>query len=212
MQIWSHNGEVISKRLRERYFEAILRQDIAFFDNVGAGEVTTRIQTDTREFGHTCGQRFILTISTDLVQQGISEKLAMCCNLLSTFIASFLLAYIRSWRLALAMSSIVPCIAVMGVILINFESRYLLMARQYVSEGGSLAEEVISTIRTAQAFGTQKVLADLYDTYIDKSKKAEEQAAAWRGGSYALFFFVLYSAYALAFSFGTTLINKGHGQ
>ena len=35
-------------------FQAVLRQDIAYFDGVGAGEVTTRIQTDTREFIPSC--------------------------------------------------------------------------------------------------------------------------------------------------------------
>ena len=48
MYFWVYTGEVGSKRLREQYLKSILRQDIAFFDNVGAGEVTTRIQTDTR--------------------------------------------------------------------------------------------------------------------------------------------------------------------
>lgn len=50
MWIWVYTGEVGSKRLREAYLRAILRQDIAYFDKVGAGEVATRIQTDTREF------------------------------------------------------------------------------------------------------------------------------------------------------------------
>lgn len=49
MTIWVYTAEMSSKRLRERYLAAILRQDIAFFDDVGAGEVATRIQTDTRE-------------------------------------------------------------------------------------------------------------------------------------------------------------------
>ena len=49
MYIWVYTGEVNAKRVRERYLQAVLRQDIAFFDNVGAGEVATRIQTDTRE-------------------------------------------------------------------------------------------------------------------------------------------------------------------
>lgn len=52
MYIWVYTGEVNAKRLRENYLQAVLRQDIAYFDNVGAGEVTTRIQTDTREFPH----------------------------------------------------------------------------------------------------------------------------------------------------------------
>lgn len=48
MQTWVYTGEVASKRARENYLKAVLRQDIAFFDNVGAGEIATRIQTDTR--------------------------------------------------------------------------------------------------------------------------------------------------------------------
>ena len=48
MNIWVYTGEVNAKRIRERYLQAVLRQDIAFFDKVGAGEVATRIQTDTR--------------------------------------------------------------------------------------------------------------------------------------------------------------------
>ena len=52
MACWVYTGEVNAKRVRERYLQAVLRQDIAFFDSVGAGEVATRIQTDTREFTH----------------------------------------------------------------------------------------------------------------------------------------------------------------
>lgn len=49
MTVWTYTGEVNARRIRERYLQAILRQEIAYFDDVGAGEVATRIQTDTRE-------------------------------------------------------------------------------------------------------------------------------------------------------------------
>ena len=110
------------------------------------------------------------------------------------------------------MSSILPCIASIGMVMNKFVSKYLLLSRGYVSAGGSLAEEVISTIRTAQAFGTQNALGDIYDTHVAKAGKVDDKAAVLRGGGLAFFFFVLYSAYGLAFSFGTTLINEGHGQ
>lgn len=48
MIIWTWTGEKNARRIRELYFKAILRQEIAYFDKLGAGEVTTRIQTDTR--------------------------------------------------------------------------------------------------------------------------------------------------------------------
>ncbi|PSR94662.1 hypothetical protein PHLCEN_2v4394 [Hermanssonia centrifuga] len=192
MYTWSYTGEVNAMRLRERYLEAILRQDVAYFDNVGAGEVTTRIRTDTH-----------------LVQQGTSEKVALSASFVSSFFTGMILAYIRSWRLALALSSMIPAIAIAGAFMNYFISRYKQISLKYSAAAGSIAEEVISTVRTAHAFGTQETLADVYDGPIDKSRAISLKSAIWQGGGMAVLLFVIYSGYALAFSFGTTLINKG---
>ncbi|PPQ83491.1 hypothetical protein CVT25_006981 [Psilocybe cyanescens] len=193
MHIWTYTGEINARRVRERYLRAVLRQDIAFFDHVGPGEVATRIQTDTH-----------------LVQQGTSEKVALVANFAGAFVAGFALAYARSWRLALALSSILPCIALAGTVMTVFAVRYKQASLKHVAEGGSLAEEVISTVRTAQAFGTQSILAGLYNFDIQKALKVDMKASVANGAGLGLFFFVLYSAYGLAFSFGTTLVNSGH--
>lgn len=103
------------------------------------------------------------------------------------------------------------------------------LSLKHVAEGGNLAEEVISTVRTAHAFGAQAVLATLYDGFINKSLRVDMKAAVWHGSGLGVFFFVIYSSYALgsfvcfphissannlfvAFYFGTTLINQGHGE
>ncbi|KIJ54732.1 hypothetical protein M422DRAFT_200639 [Sphaerobolus stellatus SS14] len=191
MIIWVNNGEKMAKRIRERYLQAVLRQDIAFFDNVGAGEIATRIQTDTH-----------------LVQQGTSEKVALVVQFLAAFVTGFVLAYIRSWRLALAISSILPVIGITGGLMNTVVSKYHQLSRQAVAEGGTLAEEVISTIRTAQAFGSQTVLSSLYDTHVIKARNVDAKAAFVHGGGLGVFFFVIYSSYSLAFSFGTTLLLR----
>ncbi|KAG2338495.1 P-loop containing nucleoside triphosphate hydrolase protein [Suillus weaverae] len=192
MAVWTYTGEVNAKRIRERYLQAVLRQEIAYFDDVGAGEVATRIQTDTH-----------------LVQQGISEKVPIVVSFLFAFITGFVLAYARSWRLALALTSILPCIAITGAVMNKFVSKYMQMSLNHVAKGGSLAEEVISTVRTAQAFGAQKFLSSLYDKHVNGSRIADSRGAIWHGGGLACFFFIIYCAYALAFDFGTTLINEG---
>jgi ATP-binding cassette, subfamily B (MDR/TAP), member 1 len=46
---WAFTSEVNSKRIRKAYLRAVLRQDIAFFDNVSPGEIATHIQADTRK-------------------------------------------------------------------------------------------------------------------------------------------------------------------
>ncbi len=71
------------------------------------------------------------------------------------------------------------------------------LSLKHVAEGGNLAEEVISTIRTAQAFGTQATLTGLYNVFIDKSLKVDMKAATWHGGCLGVFFFVIYAAYGL---------------
>ncbi len=72
MTTWQWTGERNSRRIREKYLAAVLRQDIAYFDDLGAGEVATRIQSDQ-----------------NLVQAGISEKCAMVVQYLATFITGF---------------------------------------------------------------------------------------------------------------------------
>ncbi|EIN12716.1 P-loop containing nucleoside triphosphate hydrolase protein [Punctularia strigosozonata HHB-11173 SS5] len=195
MVVWVYTGEVNAKRLRERYLRAVLRQDIAYFDNLGAGEVATRIQTDTH-----------------LVQEGISEKVALIVVSISAFITGFILAYVRNWRLALALTSIIPCISIAGGVMNAFMSKYMQISLKHIAEGGTLAEEVISNIRTAQAFGTQPILSSIYGEHVNNANKVELKDAAWQGGGVAVFFFIIYSSYALAFDFGTTLINEHHAN
>lgn len=61
----------------------------------------------------------------DLVQQGMSEKVALSVSFIAAFITGFVLAYIRSWRLALALSSILPCIAIAGGVMNKFITKYM---------------------------------------------------------------------------------------
>ena len=44
---FSYIGQVLTQRIRGAYLRAVLRQNIAFFDNLGAGEITSRIAGDT---------------------------------------------------------------------------------------------------------------------------------------------------------------------
>ncbi|KAJ7690830.1 P-loop containing nucleoside triphosphate hydrolase protein [Mycena rosella] len=75
-------------------------------------------------------------------------------------------------------------------------------------QGGTLAEETISTIRIAHAFGTQETLATLYDEFVTKARQVDIKAAATQGGGFGAFYFAIFSSYGLAFSYGVRLINR----
>ena len=108
MLTWVYTAEVTAKRIRERYLQATLRQNIAYFDKVGAGEVATRIQTDTH-----------------LIQQGISEKVALVASFFAAFVTGFVLAYIRNARLAGVLTVMLPCIGITGAVMNKRVSTYM---------------------------------------------------------------------------------------
>jgi ATP-binding cassette subfamily B (MDR/TAP) protein 1 len=81
-----------------------------------------------------------------------------------------------------------------------------------VAQGGSFAEEVISTIRTAKAFGNQSRLGAVYDSHVAQSYIADVKGAMVTGVGISCFFFFVYGSYGLAFNFGTTLLLHGYGN
>lgn len=87
---------------------------------------------------------------------------------------------------------------------IDAKSRSEMMA--HIGEGGNLAEEVFSAVRTVHAYGAQRKLADLYDFSNRKARKSAAKGVWAATGSVTVYYFVFYSAYALAFFFGTKLV------
>ena len=185
-------GENITKRIREEYLRAIMRQNIAYFDKLGAGEVTTRITSDT-----------------NLIQDGISEKVGLALQALATFISAFTIAFIKDWKLALILSSILP--AMMGSLgfISTFLQKFTKETLTAYSQGGTLVEEVVSSIRVTQSFGTQEKLAQLYDKSLEDSEKAGFKKSLSLGVMLGSLFFIMYSAYALAFWEGSRLLVRG---
>ena len=192
MGIWVYTGETITLRIRRNYLRAILHQDVSYFDRLGAGEITTRIQSDIQ-----------------LIQEGISDKLPTMFTFISTFVAGFVVAYIRSWKLALVMTSILPCIIITAVVLNIFVAKYQQVELQHVARAASLAEESLSTVRTAKAFGIEALLSSLYNQRNKEATYASQRRAIASGFGLGSFFFCIYSAYALAFYFGSKLVANG---
>ncbi|CAG8514236.1 2992_t:CDS:2, partial [Diversispora eburnea] len=155
MAAWVYTGERIARQIRERYLRAILRQNIAYFDKIGAGEITTRITSDTH-----------------LVQDGISEKFAMAFQYFVQFIASFFIAFFKSWKMTLVICCLIPLVVITSGVINKLSSLYSKRTSDFYSQSGSIAEEAFSTIRTVAAFGAQKKLSKLYDYHL-KDAKAE---------------------------------------
>ncbi|KAK4456597.1 P-loop containing nucleoside triphosphate hydrolase protein [Cladorrhinum samala] len=187
-----YTGEHISAKVREHYLESCMKQNIGFFDKIGAGEVTTRITSDT-----------------NLIQDGISEKVGLTLQAVATFVAAFVIGFISYWKLTLIlMSTVVALLLVMGT-----GSKFIVkFSRQNIAayaQGGSVAEEVISSVRNSLAFGTQDRLAKQYDVHLTRAEFFGFKLKSALGCMVAGMMLILYLNYGLAFWMGSRFLVDG---
>jgi len=190
-----YTGEHISQKIREQYLGAILRQNIGFFDKLGAGEITTRITADT-----------------NLIQEGISEKIAITLYALATFITAFVIGFIKNWKLTLILISTVLAITLCMGIGSRFVVKYSKVSLQSYAVGGSIAEEVLSSIRNTTAFSTQDKLAKQYDAHLAVAEKwgfKQKIVMAWM---VACMMCIIYLNYGLAFWQGSRFLVSGDAK
>ena len=187
-----YTGEHISAKIREHYLESCMRQNIGFFDKVGAGEVTTRITADT-----------------NLIQDGISEKVSLTLAAIACFITAFVIGFASYWKLTLILcSTVVALLLNMGI-----GSRFILkngkQSLEAYAQGGSLADEVVSSIRNAIAFGTQDRLARQYDTHLGRAELFGFRLKASLATMVAGMMLILFLNYGLAFWQGSAFLMTG---
>ncbi|PWN49562.1 putative ABC multidrug transporter [Violaceomyces palustris] len=193
MALWSYTAEKICTRIREAYLRSILRQEIAFFDDFGPGEIASRIRTDIH-----------------LIQGGISEKVPTSVMYLATFVSAFAVAFSRSWRLSLVLLPITPCIFLTGAVMSVVTRKAKEVELEGTAKGASRAEEVFSSIRTAKAFGKESVMLKQYDDCNEQTTIQGAKIGTLQGIGVGCLLFIIYSGYALAFFYGSKLIARGN--
>ncbi|KLT43566.1 P-loop containing nucleoside triphosphate hydrolase protein [Cutaneotrichosporon oleaginosum] len=187
MLIWTYTSEAQSRRVRERYLQAV-----AYFDDFGAGALAARIQTDTH-----------------LVQVATGEKIAILAQTFSTFVTGHVVAYARNARIAGVLTVLLPLQVVVGATMGRLMPKAVMGALAFVAKAGSVAEEAISSIRTVHAFKTESIMARRFDGIAMQARKAGIKCAVIQGVGVGTSFFVSYIAYAIAFAYGGRLVSEG---
>ena len=185
-------GSNITSKIRENYLRAILRQNIGFFDKLGAGEITTRITADTNQ-----------------IQDGISEKVGLTLTALATFVTAFVIGFIKNWKLTLILSStVVSIVCIMGFGSI-FMIKYSKIGLESYALGGTIADEVFTSIRNTTAFSTQAKLAKQYDKHLAVAQVAGSRSRVSLGFMIGGLMGVIYLNYGLSFWEGSRLLVAG---
>lgn len=185
-------GNRITTRLRSAYLEALLRQNIAFLDSLGAGEVAARITADM-----------------NLVQDGISQKVGLALSGLGAFFASLVIAFVKSWRLALVMLCLPVTITIWMVITGTSMKKEMVASSKLHASTASFAEEAISSINNVAAYGLQRRFAERYKSSLVPATRSDFKAKSFMGLLIGGMMGLTLSAFALACWAGSRFMAAG---
>jgi ATP-binding cassette subfamily B (MDR/TAP) protein 1 len=191
MAIFVYTSEKQCHKIRKEYLKAVMRQNIAWFDTVGAGEVSTRITSDTL-----------------LIQDAIGEKLPLAASQAASFLGGFGIAFWRSWKMTLVLMSVIPLITISSGIMNVINAKFQTRIQNLYSKSGNIAEESIAAARTITSFNAQEKVSKRYNESLAGARKEGIKKSVTSGIGLGALLLFLYLSYSLAFWFGHILLRN----
>uniref|UniRef100_A0A8C5JL82 Phosphatidylcholine translocator ABCB4 n=1 Tax=Junco hyemalis TaxID=40217 RepID=A0A8C5JL82_JUNHY len=177
------------KKIREKFFHAIMRQEIGWFDVNDVGELNTRLLDDVSK-----------------INDGIGDKVGLLFQALTTFVTGFIVGLIRGWKLTLVILAVSPVLGLSAALWAKVLSAFTDKEQAAYAKAGAVAEEVLAAIRTVIAFGGQEKEIKRYHKNLEDAKRMGIRKAITANISMGAAFLLIYASYALAFWYGTTLV------
>lgn len=178
---WSLFGERVVRRLRHRYLSALLRQDLAYFETLPAGDIAARLDAD---------------LAT--VQAGTSEKVGIVIQSVSYFVAAYVVAFLKDARLAGILVSLVPCFFFMTLGGNYFTKKYAGRVSDGTTRATAIASESLAHMRLIKVFGAAGRVESIYVGHLRSIQGAAVGKFLTASVQMGLLYLIAYCASAVA--------------
>ncbi|CAI5980889.1 unnamed protein product [Closterium sp. NIES-65] len=193
---WMHTGERQSARVRRLYLQALLRQEVAFFDlEACSGELVNRVSSDVL-----------------LLQDAISEKVGNCIHYFSTFVCGFIVGFTSVWQLALVILAVCPLIIATGGIYAAVLTGLMTQGEKAYTEAGKIAEQAVGQVRTVQSYVAEDRTVEAYGRALRDTFKLGVKGGLAKGVGLGAIYGLMFASFALMFWFSGLLIAQGIGN
>ncbi|KAL4713463.1 hypothetical protein ACJJTC_010448 [Scirpophaga incertulas] len=176
-------------RVKEKFLQAVLRQDIPWYDLNTTMNFATKVSDDVEKY-----------------REGIAEKVPMLIYLVMSFVFAVIISFCYGWLLTLIILSCTPIIIASTALVAKIQSSLTTQELKAYSIAGVIAEEVLSAIRTVVAFGGEQKEILRYSTRLEPANKMGTKKGVYSGVGSGFMWLIIYATYALSFWYGVGLI------
>lgn len=180
---------IMTKDLKKKWFEALLRQDIRYFDvNQSSGEAS------------------LISKNGKLFAKGVGRKMGEGIQMTMAFFASMVYAFYSSWKASFVILGVTPVIIVSCVLLVKLTQAQVKVAQETYKEAGSIVYQTVSSIRTVLSLNAASKMISRFQVATKKGYESAQSQCYLLGlvngsmmGSFLLSYIAvtLYGSYLL---------------
>ncbi|PHH68591.1 hypothetical protein CDD82_421 [Ophiocordyceps australis] len=151
---FNYTGARITRTIKMRYFAAILKQNMAIFDDNGIGDILSQLNDDAKA-----------------IQNAISSKLSQTISAFGTLIATIAVCFALDWIL---MFELIWSLALGYVVLYaggKLTVRYSSRSIEASSAGSAVVEEALGSIKTTTSLGMQNYIHSKYMDFLSNAAR-----------------------------------------
>jgi ATP-binding cassette, subfamily B (MDR/TAP), member 1 len=192
--LWDRVGENLTRRVRERMFSAVLRNEMAWFDadENASARVAARLALDAQNVRSAIGDRISVIVQN-------SALLLVACT------AGFVL----QWRLAMVLLAVFPLVVAATVLQKMFMKGFSGDLEAAHARATQIAGEAVANVRTVAAFNAEARITGLFAANL----RGPLRRCFWKGQAagmgYGVAQFLLYASYALGLWYAAWLVKHG---
>lgn len=157
-QSWSF--EVVAyhatQRMRLQWFDALLRQDAAYFDVNDVGGIAGQVGPSSNKY-----------------RRGLGRKFGEGIQFLTTGIGGLAFAFYSSWRVAFVVLAVVPFVSITAIMVMQLNQSKGTRAAAAYKQAGGVAYSAVSAIKTVLSLNA---IQTMIDKYAEATQDAYHQA------------------------------------
>ncbi|KAL1517855.1 hypothetical protein ABEB36_001563 [Hypothenemus hampei] len=180
-------------RVRSKYLKSVLNKDIAWYDMHRSGDFASRMADDLSK-----------------LEDGIGEKVPLFLSLEGMFISGIVLALVKGWELALICLVSLPVSMIVVGFIAFLTTKLSQRELDAYGDAGSIAEEVITSIRTVIAFGGELLEKQRYEKGLLFARNNNIKRHLFEALGYGSVWLLVFASYGLSFWYGVKLMLEGN--